>query len=205
MEKIDFDSWIRDFTIPEITYFAAFDSATFLVTGIYPSHALPKDRDLVEVDTPTALLINEGKIQIQHCRVNNITGQFEVSDMTEVVKNDQVLFRVSEAQWTPVVDPDVILTYNKNYNTIKFELSVNLGGTYKSEVHKPRPICWPMNTELSFLITDYNDPNIIRNFIVFNISELIGRSFTVESAILGVDRFSIFTRKLFSSYVMESK
>jgi hypothetical protein len=56
---------------------------------------------------------------------------------------------------------------------------------------------------MNFLITDYNDPNVLYEMISVKINELIGKSKTFEN--IDYDKFSVYTRRLFKNCVIENK
>lgn len=203
MAEIDFDEWIKSFSISEIKFFAVFDPTTFAVTGVYPQHALPDTKNCTEIDRETADLINEGKLQLTSCFVDASSGKFEISEMTNLSKIDDVLHRVIDKQWATDDDFDVYILHDTSKKSLTFELSSKYRGTRKSVSDVKRTVRWASGTVMSFLVTDYNDPNIVRTSIKFPIDELINNQKTIEC--VDLDRkFSIYTRRLFPSYVLET-
>jgi hypothetical protein len=204
MAEIDFDEWIKDFKVPEIKFFAVFDPKTFAVTGVYPEHALSETVNFTEIDREIAESINEGKIQLHSCFVDASSGKFEIAELTNLTKIDDVLHRVIDKQWSTFDDPDVFIVHNSNDKTLKFELSSKYRGTRKSASDIHRTIRWASGTEMTFLITTYNDPNMIKATIKFSIDDLIGNSKVIDNITLPA-KFSIYTKRLFPAYVLETE
>ena len=55
---------------------------------------------------------------------------------------------------------------------------------------------------MSFLITDYNDPNVIFEMFDVKINELVGNYKLIGN--IDYDKFSVYTRRLFKNYVIET-
>ena len=56
---------------------------------------------------------------------------------------------------------------------------------------------------MNFLITDYNDPNLLFEMISVKINDLIGKSKIFKE--LEYENFSIYTRRIFKNCVIEHK
>ena len=65
-----------------------------------------------------------------------------------------------------------------------------------------RAVKWDGDTEIHFLMTDYNDPNVLYKMLSFKISDLIGNSKIYKNFELPLN-FSIYTRRVFKNYVLE--
>jgi hypothetical protein len=121
-----------------------------------------------------------------------------------LIKLDDVLHRIVSTEYSAVTKPDVYLTYTKRTKTLKIQLSQELGGTKKSKTEGTRRnFVWDGSTEMNFLITAYNDPNILYKTHVITINDLIGKTVTVKN--IDVGQFSVYTRRLFKNYVIEYK
>jgi hypothetical protein len=87
-------------------------------------------------------------------------------------------------------------------------MTEEFSGTYKLDKQfQPivqRKIYWDGETVMNFLITDYNDPNILHKMISLKISDLIAASKTFRSLDLP-ETFSVYTRRIFKNYVIEIK
>jgi hypothetical protein len=99
------------------------------------------------------------------------------------------------------------ITYNSKKKTLKIELSEELGGTKKlPKKFQPvtaKKIVWDGHTEMDFLITDYNDPNVLYEMISVKINTLVGNSKIFEN--IEYNNFSVYTRRLFKNCVIEYK
>ena len=56
---------------------------------------------------------------------------------------------------------------------------------------------------MDFLITDYNDPNLIFQMFSVKLNELVDHNVTIKN--IEYDRFSVYTRRLFKNYLIEYK
>jgi hypothetical protein len=194
MAEIDFDEWLANYKPPELKFYAIFDTTSGAVTGIYPEHALAAEtKNSVEIDHETAQLINEGKLKLNSCFVDMSSGSFEIAEIKNLVKIDDVLHRVVAKEWTDISDPDVTITHDVKSSTLSFELS---------KKYKTRKIHWDGSTTMTFLITDYNDPNLLRNVIKFSIDELA--SAPQVKKVDQLEKFSVYTKRLFPLYVLET-
>ena len=54
---------------------------------------------------------------------------------------------------------------------------------------------------MSFLITDYNDPNILYKMVSLTVSDLVEKKKIFKDIELP-DRFSVYTRRIFKNYVL---
>lgn len=204
MEQIDFDEWLKNYKPIKPRYFATFDIDTGSITAIAPETGLVDKINTIEIDDETAQLITEGKLPLNNCFVDFESGKFEIAEIKVLNKIDDVLHRVIDKKWSSnQEDNDFFITYFKKTNKLKFEISSKYGGTKKTSSAK-RKIRWDGSTLMTFLITDYNDPNNIHSFVQFTIEELIGESkeFIITEA---PDKFSVYTKRLFPNYVIEIK
>lgn len=204
MEMTNFDEWIKTFKLPEVTYFAVYDRETGEVTAIYPSHSVGDMTNVIEVDKEVAEAISEGKLRLNTCYVDLTSGKFEIAELKTLQKIDDVLHRVIDSTWSTNDDPDLVITHNLTDRSLKFELSERYNGTKKSNSKITRKIFWNTATEMNFLITEYNDPHVIKEILKFSINDLIGNSKIFEDLDLP-KKFSIYTKRLFPSYVMETE
>jgi hypothetical protein len=197
MAEIDFDEWLANYKPPEIKFYAVFDPNTGDVKGVYPSHALTDQKNSVEIDQETAQLINEGSLKLNSCFVDISSGKFEIAEIRSLIKIDDVLHRIVDKKWSDVEDPDVVLLHTDGTDELIFDLSLKYR-ELKRKIH------WDGSTELCFFITEYNDPNIVRSIVKFSISELAEKQISVTGLPL-TERFSVYTRRLFPKYVIETK
>ena len=179
MEKmIDFDEWLANY-IPEPTkYVAVFDPETGAVKSVGPDHAFTTEKNKISLDTETAESIINSEIMIHKCFVDIDSSSLEIAD--------------------------VYLAYSSKNKTLKIQLSAELGGTKKVKGDiKKRKIVWDGDTEMNFLITEYNDPNLIFEMFSVKINELVGKTKTLKD--IDYENFSVYTRRLFKNYVIEYK
>ncbi len=192
---------------PELKYKAEFDSHTGSVIAVGPDHYFNNKENVIEIDQETAELIMDGKIKIHSCFVDLANNELEITETKNIFKIDNVLHRVIDKKWSKVERPDVYITYDSKKKTIKFELTEEFSGTKKlpKKFHpvKKRKVNWDGDTEMNFMLTDYNDPNLIFELISFKINDIVGKAKTVEVEIPEV--FSVYTRRIFKNYVLEHK
>jgi hypothetical protein len=203
-EVIDFDKWASEYTLPAITYVATYDPATGAVKSVGPSHAFENEKYKIDIDNETAESIINTEIKIHHCFVNVESNTMEIAEIKNVFKIDDVLHRIISKDFFTEKNIDVYLLYNSKNKTLKIQLSAELGGTKKSKLSiKKRGIVWDGETEMKFLVTDYNDPNLIFEMFSVKISDLIGKTKIINN--VNYDKFSVYTRRLFKNYVIEYK
>lgn len=208
MEKLmDFDEWLKNYKPIPPEYVAVFDPQTGNVKSVGPSHAFEDEKNKISIDKELAESIISGEVNISLCMVDIHANTLEIAEIKNVFKIDDVLHRIIDKNWTEVKNSDVYLTYNSKDKTLTIELSEELGGTHKiSEEHHPvktRKIIWDGDTEMDFLITDYNDPNLLYKLVSVKINELIGNAKVFSD--IDYDVFSVYTRRIFKSYIIESK
>jgi hypothetical protein len=208
MEKIiDFDNWLAEYVPLEITYVAVFDPLTGSVISVGPSHAFENEKNKISIDQETAESIIEGKIKINSCVIDLSANTLEIAEIKHIFKIDDVLHRIVDKKWSTLEKPELYLTYNSTKKFLKIELSEEIGGTKKLPkkfypIHKKK-IIWDGDTKMNFLITDYNDPNLLFEMISVKINDLIGKSKIFKE--LEYKNFSIYTRRIFKNCVIEHK
>ena len=208
MEKIiDFDNWLAEYVPLEITYVAVFDPSTGSVISVGPSHAFENEKNKISIDQETAESIIEGKIKINSCVIDLSANTLEIAEIKHIFKIDDVLHRIVDKKWSTLEKPELYLTYNSTKKFLKIELSEEIGGTKKLPkkfypIHKKK-IIWDGDTKMNFLITDYNDPNLLFEMISVKINDLIGKSKIFKE--LEYKNFSIYTRRIFKNCVIEHK
>lgn len=204
MEELeDFDSFIKNYEPPLVTYMAVFNPDTGEVMKVGPSYAFDDEQYKILIDDDLASKIIEGEIRISSCTVNTHTSELEIAETKVVFKMDDVLHRIVDRMWSDIEYPDVYLTYDTKKKQLKVELSIEFGGT--KDTGRPnigRKIIWSGDTEMNFLITDYNDPNVLYELVPLRLSDLISNAKVIENLELP-NKFSIYTRRLFKNYVME--
>jgi len=202
-EVMDFDKWIEEQQSKEIKYFAIFDNVTGQVQGVYPDYACEGIVNKVLIDNELAVGIIEGKINPSSARVNLSSGNFEIIELINLNRLDFLLHRIPDIRYIDQRENEIFITYHRKTGELKFEMADKFYGTKKTknDILK-RKAHWSGDTELVFLLTDYNDPNIIRKTFSFKIDNLIENSH-IENVGQLPEKFSIFTRRLFMNYILE--
>ncbi len=203
-EIIDFDKWISEYTPPQITYVAVYDITTGKVKSVGPSHAFENEKYKIDIDFETAEAIINSDIKIHQCLVDINSKTLEIAEIKNVFKIDDVLHRVISKEFFTEEKIDIYLTYSLQNKSLSIQLSEEFGGTRKgSNTDKKRGIVWDGDTEMRFLITNYNDPNLIFKMFSVKISDLIGKTKIINN--VDYNTFSVYTRRLFKNYVIEYK
>lgn len=203
-EILNYDEWIAQSTKIETKFLAEYDIDTGQVSRVGPAHAFMNSKYTIEVDEDTAEDIINGKIKIQSCFVDITDKKLEISEVKQVYKLDDVLHRIVSRKWTDIEKPDIHIT--QEGNKLIFRLTEEYGGTYRQDEKfqpvKQRKIRWDGDTSLNFLVTDYNDPNILYEMITITVDDLLGKDRVIELDVLP-EKFSIYTRRIFKDYVIE--
>jgi len=192
-EIIDFDSWLQQYTAPQVEYWAIFEPTTGEVTGIYPDIAASDKQYKIKIDRDLAEDIHNGIVQLNSCFVDMDSETVEIVTRQSLVKIDDVLHRVIDKKYVPDQKNDIIIQYNELENKIIVVLHNSI---------KTRKIQWDGSTEMQFFITAYNDPHNLYQTIVFQLKDLEqGSKEFIYTA--PHKRFSIFTRRILKNYVFE--
>jgi hypothetical protein len=203
-EVINFDKWISEYTLPVITYVATYDPATGAVKSVGPSHAFENEKYKIDIDQETAESIISSETNIHHCFVNINSNTMEIAEVKNIFKIDDVLHRIISNEFFTENNIDVYMSYSSKTKQLKIQLSDVFGGTRKSKLSiKKREIIWDGDTEMKFLVTDYNDPNLIFEMFSVKINDLIGKTKIIKN--INYDKFSVYTRRLFKNYVISHK
>jgi hypothetical protein len=208
MEKIiDFDEWLSDYQLPTLEYVAVFDTDTGAVLSVGPSHAFIDNKNKIVIDKEIAESIIEGSIKIGSCIIDLEANTLQIAEIKNIFKIDDVLHRIVTTKYANFEKFDLFITYVSKTKKLKIQLSDDIGGTKKLpkkfQSAKPKKIIWDGDTEMRFLITDYNDPNLIFEMFSVKINELIGKTKTIDN--IDYDKFSVYTCRLFKNYVIEYK
>jgi len=209
MEKImDFDEWYANYKPQEPEYVAVFDPFNGAVKSVGPKHAFENEQNKISIDRETAELIIEGKVKISSCVIDPTAQTLEIAEVKNIHKIDDVLHRIQDAAYAADIEkPDLYITYESETKILTVELSEELEGTKKLpekfQPVKPKKVIWDGATEMDFLITEYNDPNILFEMISVKINDLKGKSVVFEN--IDYPRFSIYTRRIFKNCLIEYK
>ena len=194
-EKLDlapFDEWIKTLELPEETYFFEFDTEGNVV-ALHPGPSVDHIKNKIQVDLDVALGIYERGETLRHYKVDVISGRVikvNLASITGLTKIDDVLHRVIDKKWSKISKPDVSIEYNKTESLLTFKINPLL-----------KTIEWQGDQDMIFLITEYNDPNVLQEMISFNVNELV--KYPQRININLPNKFSIYTRRLFDKYTFE--
>ena len=194
-EKLDlapFDEWIKTLEVPEDTYFFEFD-ADGNVIALHPGPAVDHIKNKIQVDLDIALAIYEQGETLRHYKVDVTSGRVikvNLANITGLTKIDNVLHRVVDKKWSKISKPDVSIEYNKAEALLTFKINPLL-----------KTIEWQGDQDMVFLITEYNDPNVLQEMISFNVNELVKYPQRINIDL--PNKFSIYTRRLFDNYTFE--
>lgn len=196
---VDFDKWVEENQPTEIKYYAIYnDDGT--VTGIYPEHVAVDKKNKIIVDKEIAENIQNGTTQLHLCRVNVLEKKFLISYEKEI---DDVLHRIPDRRWSSEEYFDFYIEYIKKESKIVLSLSKKYFGTRECNTTTLIPLS-NNSKELHLLFTDYNDPNIPYYNIKVNVSDLIEKDKEIIDIKLP-ERFSVFTRRFFDTYILDIK
>lgn len=191
-ELMDFDKWLELQHSTELEYFAIYDSDG-AIKSVGPSHAITVENK-IKIDEDIALSILEGRESVFSYRVDIPTkllvkkNSFSMHTLTKI---DDVLHRVIERKWSKIAEPDISIFYDIDKNQLKFSMNKK----YKNSI-------WEGETEMNFLITDYNDPNILFQMITFRVGDIANNDviYTIDIR----SKFSVYTRRIFDQYVIDT-
>jgi hypothetical protein len=194
-EKLDlplFDQWIKTIEIPEESYFFEFDSDGNVV-ALHPGQTVSGIKNKIQIDNSIALAIYEQGETLRHYKVDVISGRVikvNLSSITGLYKIDDVLHRIIDKRWSNITKPDIAIEYKRQESLLTFKINPLL-----------KTVEWQGDQDMVFLITEYNDPNVLQEMISFNVNELVKypQRITVELP----NKFSIYTRRIFDKYTFE--
>jgi hypothetical protein len=187
-----FDQWIKNLEIPEETYFFEFDNDGN-VMALHPGQSVGGIKNKIQVDNSIALAIYESGETLRHYKVDIISGRVlkvNLASITGLHKIDDVLHRVIDKRWTNVTKPDIAIEYNRTDSLLTFKINPLL-----------KTVEWHGDQEMVFLITEYNDPNVLQKMISFNVNELVKYPQRINVELQ--KKFSIYTRRIFDKYTFE--
>jgi len=192
---MDFDEWIK-LPVNQVEYFVKFNEDDGSLLGVYPSHASQGFNNKIKIDEEVADSIASGEENIFSYRVDLPTKKLvKISKFSthSLIKIDDVLHRVIDKKWSTITDPDVMISYNKENKSLTFSMSDKYS----------KNIIWDGETEMIFLVTDYNDPNVLLHMLSIRAGDIteITKSFTLDLP----NRFSVYTRRIFDKYIFETK
>ena len=191
---MDFDEWIK---LPsnQVEYFAKFNQENGSLLGIYPSHAAQDIVNKIQIDEDVAAQIASGKENLFSYQVDLPTKKLvKISKFSthSLIKIDDVLHRVIDKKWSKITDPDVVISYSKENKSLTFSMNNKYS----------KNIIWDGETEMIFLVTDYNDPNVLMQMISIRAGDITEntKSFHIELP----EKFSVYTRRILDKYIFET-
>lgn len=194
-EKLDlapFDEWIKTLEIPEETYFFEFD-LNGNVIALHPGLSVDHIKNKIQVDLDVAVGIYDRGETLRHYKVDVISGRVikvNLASITGLTKIDDVLHRVVDKKWSKISKPDVSIEYNRADALLTFKINPLL-----------KTIEWQGEQDMIFLVTEYNDPNVLQEMISFNVNELV--KYPQRFTLALPEKFSIYTRRIFDKYTYE--
>lgn len=204
-EIVDFDQWIKNYKPVTVTYAAIFDPQSGKIRSVGPKAAFTNETNIIDVDTELAESIIGGSVNLENYAVDISSGSLQLVEVHNPFKIDDMLHRIVEKKWSTIDKPDIYLLYDSKNKQLIFELSEEYGGTKLISqdllpVNK-KNIVWDTDTKMDFLITGYNDPNMVYELLSVKIQELKGSPKIFKN--IDYSDFSIYTRRLFKNYVIE--
>jgi hypothetical protein len=195
MEKIiPMEEWLKTLVVEEVEYYAVYNddgSIQFIYPCSDPSQApLPN----IKIEKEIGIDINEGRSNIFNYRIDLKNKKIQkIDDISKVFglsKIDDVLHRVIDKKWSNIVRPDVFIVYSKKESLLTFSINPLL-----------KEADWSGEQEMIFLVTEYNDPNSLKEMIRFTVNELIKYPQKIQMDL--PEKFSVYTRRLFDNYTIE--
>jgi hypothetical protein len=191
-ELIDFWEWIKTASFPEDEYYAIYDdegNVKAIMSNYHDTAGLKK----VVIDSEIAIAIHEGREHLHKFKVDTITKEFkkiESLNFYGLKKIDDILHRIVDKCWSNIDIADLYVSYDSANSLLSFYLDDRL---------KNSP--WEGETIMTFFITGYNDPNILKEIISFPIGDLSQgpKTFSFRSN----EKFSIYTKRVLQNYVYE--
>jgi len=190
-EVIDFDNWIKNYSPPDLIYWAIYNPETGEVIGIYPDVAAKDQVHKIKIENDLAEDIMNGIIRMNTCFVDLDSDKIEIIEKYGLRKIDDIMHRVPDYKYNKVENPDLLIEYESKSKKLTFTMSDNI---------RNKKVYWMDETVVSFAITAYNDPYHVFQTITCTLDNLKENpmSFVIDT---NGKRFSIFTRRLFKKYL----
>ncbi len=119
-EVIDFDQWYLNQKI-EIVYWAVYDPETGKVKGIYPNQSADSFKHKIKIDSEIGEAIGDGKISLSNCYIDFESDTLEIVEIKSLIKIDDVLHRIIDSEWSDTRESD--LTVKMKNDELIFSLS----------------------------------------------------------------------------------
>jgi hypothetical protein len=193
-EIMDFDQWFANYKPPVVEHYAIFDESTGSIKAVYPGHACENLKNKILVDTELAESLLSGKISLSSCMVDFASDEPQILQKQGLRKIDDIFHRVIDKRYSDVEDPDVLITYNLEKKKIVFQIS---------ESYKKRKYKWDASTNLNFIVSEYNDPHLVKVLINIKLEDLLNKNVEIDFDNSG-NKFSIFTRRILKKYLFQT-
>ena len=193
-ELMDFDEWIKLPVNQTVEYYATFKDDGVLI-GVYPSHAVLDITNKIKIDEEIATAVSTGVENLFSYRVDLPTKKLvklNKFSTHSLIKIDDILHRIIDKKWSNMQDPDITILHDTKNSTLIFSMS----NKYSNN------IIWDGATEMIFLVTDYNDPNVLLHMLSIRAGDITENTklFTLDLP----NRFSVYTRRIFDKYIFET-
>ena len=193
-ELMDFDEWIKLPVNQTVEYYATFKDDGSLI-GVYPSHAVLDITNKIKIDEEIATAVSTGVENLFSYRVDLPTKKLvklNKFSTHSLIKIDDILHRIIDKKWSNMQDPDITILHDTKNSTLIFSMS----NKYSNN------IIWDGATEMIFLVTDYNDPNVLLHMLSIRAGDITENTklFTLDLP----NRFSVYTRRIFDKYIFET-
>jgi hypothetical protein len=194
-ELMDFDEWIKLPVNQTIEYYATFKDDGALI-GVYPSHAVLDLTNKIKIDDDIGTAIATGVENLFSYKIDIPTKKLiklNKFSTHSLIKIDDIIHRVVDKKWSNIQDPDIIISHNIEHSTLTFSMN----DKYSND------IIWDGATEMIFLVTAYNDPNVLIHMLSIRAGDITEKtkSFTLDLP----TRFSVYTRRIFDKYIFETE
>jgi hypothetical protein len=194
-ELMDFDEWIKLPVNQTIEYYATFKDDGALI-GVYPSHAVLDLTNKIKIDDDIGTAIATGVENLFSYKIDIPTKKLiklNKFSTHSLIKIDDIIHRVIDKKWSNIQDPDIIISHNIEHSTLTFSMN----DKYSND------IIWDGATEMIFLVTAYNDPNVLIHMLSIRAGDITEntKSFSLDLPI----RFSVYTRRIFDKYIFETE
>lgn len=192
---MDFDEWIKLPVNQTIEYYATFKDDGALI-GVYPSHAVLDLTNKIKIDDDIGTAIATGVENLFSYKIDIPTKKLiklNKFSTHSLIKIDDIIHRVIDKKWSNIQDPDIIISHNIEHSTLTFSMN----DKYSND------IIWDGATEMIFLVTAYNDPNVLIHMLSIRAGDITEntKSFSLDLPI----RFSVYTRRIFDKYIFETE
>lgn len=192
-ELMDFDEWVELQRSTVVEYYVVYDNEGMIKT-IGPEHSLLDFNNKVKIDDDIAVAILEGRDNVFAYRVDIPTkkvvklNKFATHTLTKI---DDVLHRIVDRKWSLTTEEDIRIVYNSETSALTFSMN-----------EKYKKLILEGDTDMNFLVTEYNDPNILLQMITFKVGDLAEKEKVYAVNLQG--RFSVYTRRIFDRYVIDT-